>query len=155
MLHNKLFTRSIQIELHQIEHLVPGQLAEPCGNTRTLDAVAGCKWLGLQSTDSTHCHGKSAASQGFGFGILLADVWGFLTLWLFAAADFQVGHQWYSHGTLGKYQAWLCDFEGNSKGMGTQVVIPLLRKGLTKEWIGVLGGGRIYPKIVLPVGWPV
>ena len=38
--------------------------------------------------------------------------------------------------------------------MGTQVVVPFLRKGLVKEWIGLLGGGRIHPKVVLPRGWP-
>lgn len=29
--------------------------------------------------------------------------------------------------------------------MGTQVVDLFLRKGLVKEWVGLLGGGRIYP----------
>lgn len=83
ILHNKLFTRNTERELRQIEHLVPDQLAELHGNTRTLDAVAGPKRLGLQFTDSTHCQGKSAACQRFRFAMLLTDVWGFLALWPF------------------------------------------------------------------------
>lgn len=76
-----------------------------------------------------------------------------MTIYLFTDASFQVGHQWYSQETLWKYWARLCDSEGNGEGMRTQVVIPLLRKSLGKEWIGMLGGGRIHSK-VLPRGWP-
>lgn len=87
ILHKKLFTRNIQIELRQIEHLVPDQLAEPCGNTRTLDAVVADFLMQVIRASVHWLHstvkGNLLPCQGFGFGMLLTDVWGFLALRLF------------------------------------------------------------------------
>lgn len=156
ILPNKLFTRNIQTELCQIEHLVPDQLADPCGNTRTLGAVVADFLMLVKSTDSTQLSREICCLSGVWIWNVIdrcLRLFG-LTIVCLLQQIFSVGHQWYSQGTLGKYQAWLCDSEGNGKGMGTQVVVSLLRKTLAKEGIGVLGCGRINPKVLLPRGWP-